>query len=226
MTKLQYYGYSPYDSEYLAHHGILGQKWGIRRYQNSDGTYTAEGKVRRKNMAHLVKKITSLNDNMNKTWDYGVLHNKRHILDTSKFNWDKDYRTTPVETLEKEKIGVCWDFVNYQHNKLKKLGIKDKSYLLFIQRSNDPKDAITHTFTTFELNGKKYWMESAAWPKRGVHEINGWNDVVDDLRDMYGNPKFGYSLFQYNPEGMDQGLSPDEFIDIATKDENYVYDEE
>lgn len=32
--------------EYLAHHGILGQKWGVRRFQNANGSYTAEGKKR------------------------------------------------------------------------------------------------------------------------------------------------------------------------------------
>lgn len=31
---------------YLAHHGIKGQKWGIRRYQNEDGTLTSAGKAR------------------------------------------------------------------------------------------------------------------------------------------------------------------------------------
>lgn len=33
----------------LMHHGIKGQKWGVRRFQNPDGTYTAEGKARRNN---------------------------------------------------------------------------------------------------------------------------------------------------------------------------------
>ena len=31
---------------YLAHHGILGMKWGIRRYQTADGVLTESGKVR------------------------------------------------------------------------------------------------------------------------------------------------------------------------------------
>jgi hypothetical protein len=31
-------------SNTLQHHGIVGQKWGVRRYQNADGTLTAAGK--------------------------------------------------------------------------------------------------------------------------------------------------------------------------------------
>lgn len=31
---------------YLAHHGVKGQKWGVRRYQNADGTLTDAGKRR------------------------------------------------------------------------------------------------------------------------------------------------------------------------------------
>lgn len=32
---------------YLLHHGIKGQRWGVRRFQNNDGTLTSAGKKRR-----------------------------------------------------------------------------------------------------------------------------------------------------------------------------------
>lgn len=34
------------DENSLEHHGILGQKWGVRRFQNEDGSLTPEGEKR------------------------------------------------------------------------------------------------------------------------------------------------------------------------------------
>ena len=37
---------SLFSDSYLEHHGILGMKWGIRRFQNKDGSLTSAGKSR------------------------------------------------------------------------------------------------------------------------------------------------------------------------------------
>lgn len=50
----------------ICHHGIKGQKWGIRRYQNPDGTLTTEGKERYgklKSIKEIDKFTKKLNEN-------------------------------------------------------------------------------------------------------------------------------------------------------------------
>lgn len=57
-------------STYLIHHGIKGQKWGVRRFQNSDGTLTEEGKRRKGSSGE--EKRKGLTDKQKKAIKVGV----------------------------------------------------------------------------------------------------------------------------------------------------------
>lgn len=62
-----------YSEDYLCHHGIKGQKWGVRRFQNKDGSLTPEGIVRYG--YKVLKKSKSSNiDKFGKSRDTNVLY--------------------------------------------------------------------------------------------------------------------------------------------------------
>lgn len=55
-------------SDYLEHHGVKGMKWGVRRYQNEDGSLTPEGLRRREK---ILSNPELLRKNVNKKmWDF------------------------------------------------------------------------------------------------------------------------------------------------------------
>jgi len=53
----------------LSHHGIRGMKWGVRRYQNADGSLTAAGK----------KRAQSSGSNESAHDDYTKAHSKKSV---------------------------------------------------------------------------------------------------------------------------------------------------
>ena len=89
---------------YLAHHGIKGQKWGIRRYQNPDGSLTAEGQRRYgvyERHEQVKNKFNSMANQLNK--DRKLLKDKKFMEEYNKagsdwesviksYSKDKDYR--------------------------------------------------------------------------------------------------------------------------------------
>lgn len=66
VTPMQeYYGMFP-ETRKLQHHGVKGQSWGIRRFQNTDGSLTALGKQRREQETGsktILRDVNTKNDN-------------------------------------------------------------------------------------------------------------------------------------------------------------------
>lgn len=198
---LYYVGSIPYDSNYLEHHGVKGMKWGVR----NGPPYPLDSSGQ-------LKATKALIDELNTKWDYGAVIKGKKYLDPSEVDWST-YRTTPVKDLARTKCGTCWDFVNYQHAFYKSHGYPDKTYMFVSRLSDEPDDIQTHTFSIVEIGGKKYWTESALYSKRGVHKVKSYKDVVNTIK----KPGKDWDIYEFNPDGMDKGLTDQEYFDKATR---------
>ena len=95
----------------LYHHGIKGQKWGIRRFQNENGTLTSEGKNRynkiQKESAKYEKKSKKQNAKIDNVWEQATRRGIISRSDISRFNYYSEKRKLYddiAKSLKKQKL--------------------------------------------------------------------------------------------------------------------------
>lgn len=87
----------------LYHYGILGQKWGVRRFQNEDGTRTPAGKKRD---AQQMRSEDHINSRQSKSRAPSGLSNDELKKLNERLQLEKTYKNLTVEQVQKSESFV------------------------------------------------------------------------------------------------------------------------
>ena len=148
---------------------------------------------------------------------YGWIDKKGNKYYGDEGNFARDYILESPEEVEKNKLGVCWDQVEYLRNYLDKKDFKVKTYFLIYYKGVCP----THTFLTYEKNNKHYWVEHA-WEKfSGIHEYMNLDELIKDVRNKYIEYELeddfdNDNLVIYEYQKPKSHISAKDFVDYCT----------
>ena len=175
-----------YSTNELYHHGILGQKWGVRRYQNPDGTLTPAGKKRLK----YIKKASDIaykNADRLQSESQKVKESNRKLHEnySGKDAW-KEYAKDVYGTTDPKEYGVS--------DKAFKKWMSDE---LKFNLNND--DAYSKAQIERYENAAKSWYDIG----KKFSDVSP-NDIT---KDMIKGAKFFYITQKYGDVSLDQLVS-------------------
>lgn len=151
--------YIPYSEDYLAHHGIKGQKWGVRRWQNADGSLTDAGRIhygygdprermsyseRQKYSKKLKRDIKRHERAFNRTW---YRQSIEAAQDKHNANYRKAYKRYGDDIDNSEEAKNMWD----AYDKANRLEEESDSIL---------DENVTKAWEDYSKAEEKYWKKT------------------------------------------------------------------
>lgn len=155
-----------------------------KEYANAIAHY-----IDKKNRAESLKLVRESTDFFNESAD---ISNNPKVLSKwmrSNIHYANFTKLKSHDEVLKTKCGSCHDQVMFELEELKGIGAK----AIFLMEYNDVEssNAVTHSFVYYINKGKYYWFENAWSGQEGIHEFNSHNEMIQYIRDLHDEGKFG-----------------------------------
>ena len=183
---------------WLCHHGIEGQKWGIKNGPpyplNSQITY-------KENSSHMIsQKMRSI-----------------------KYDSSTHGLKSPEQVL-KDKSGNCHDQVMLEMKLLKEAGYNPKAAFVMEYNPKTFQGGTTHSFVYYKDGNKIKWLENAWGGREGIHTFNSFKDIKKEIESTHRERnEFGdnskYSELAWGEFNAQPGDSLQQIVDKSLRKE-------
>lgn len=95
------------------------------------------------------------------------------------YDFKSIYVLQSSDQVAENKIGLCFDQVEYERELISKMNISNRTYFIMYQ---DSDVGPAHAFLIFKDNNKYYWFENAWFKYRGIHEYDTKEEALLDVK--------------------------------------------